>query len=271
MSGAGATTLWIAASARPVVAAITRVLAKTGWVTSLLFGALTHFTYFALAIVLVAASAGLPIPEDIPLIFSGYLCNRHYSPIKDLTRAAGFNEDGTRELVHRHIPHLEIMIFAGLVGVIAGDLMVFFIGRRGLTSNGMIARHLRKVLHTRRREKFQRHFARHGNWTVFLGRFLPGARSLTFALAGMSGMSPLRFLIIDGLGAFVSVPLFIFIGWRFAAHVAMVLSWLQHAKLILAPAIGAAAVIVGIILWVRHRRRRASEAPLVEVGRQGPG
>ena len=269
LSQATGRMIWIAISSHPAIKAASRLLAKTGWLSNFLFAALTHFTYLALVVVLIGASAGVPIPEDIPLIFCGYLCNRHYSPIRDLTRAAGFNEDGTREMVHRHIPHLEIMILAGLIGVIAGDLMVFSIGRRGLTSDGLIARHLRKVMHTQRRERFERHFARHGNLTVFFGRFLPGARSLTFAMAGMSGMPLRRFLIIDGLAAAISVPLFLFIGWRFAAHVAMVLAWIQHAKLVLLPALGV-IVLLGIAIYLVRRRNRRRTEIAEQLAMQGP-
>ena len=46
---------------------------------------LTRFTYVALSLVLIAAGCGVPIPEDVPLIFSGYLCNPTQSPIATIT------------------------------------------------------------------------------------------------------------------------------------------------------------------------------------------
>src|SRR5205814_5420902 len=102
--------------------------------------------------------------------------------------------------------------------VLIGDSIVFSIGRHGIEGPGAVAKHIRKIMHSKRREKVERHFAKHGNLTVFAGRFMPGFRSIVFAFAGLSKMSYPRFLLIDGLAASVSVPVFIYLGWRFAEH-----------------------------------------------------
>ena len=127
----------------------------------------------ALVLVLCAAGTGVPIPEDIPLIFSGYLCNEQFSPVHNVVAAITDEHEGAHEHAAnpaRHTPHVTIMIIAGMVGVLLGDSMIFTIGRRGIDSDGLVARHIRRVLHTKRRERVERHFARYGNWTVFVGR-----------------------------------------------------------------------------------------------------
>src|SRR2546430_1791193 len=99
---------------------------------------LTHFTYVALVLVLCAAGMGVPIPEDVPLIFSGYLCNPHYSPIHDIVVSIDENHDGTPDRLEyrrHHTPRVGIMIIAGMVGVLGGDSIVFLIGRRGIDSD----------------------------------------------------------------------------------------------------------------------------------------
>jgi membrane protein DedA with SNARE-associated domain len=228
-----------------------RVLAKS----SLVLVALTKFTYIALIAVLMIAGAGVPIPEDIPLIFSGYLCNKQESPIKDLTVMIDTNRDGVKDTASpRHIPDLRIMMLAGMVGVLAGDSIVFNIGRHGIESNNLVARHLRKVMHSKRREKVERHFAKHGNLTVFVGRFMPGFRSIVFAFAGLSKMSYVRFLLIDGIAAAVSVPLFIFIGWYFAPHINEVWKWADRVKHWALP-IGLFALALALTIYFARRRR----------------
>src|SRR5579862_5250740 len=45
---------------------------------------LAHFTYVALILILFATGMGVPLPEDIPLITSGYLCNKAESPLTQI-------------------------------------------------------------------------------------------------------------------------------------------------------------------------------------------
>jgi membrane protein DedA with SNARE-associated domain len=139
---------------------------------------------------------------------------------------------------------------------------VFSIGRRGIDSNNFVARHLRKVMHSKRREKVERHFARHGNLTIFVGRFMPGFRSIIFAFAGISRMGYFRFLLIDGMAAVLSVPLFVYLGYRFAAHIHELFNFVDRVKHILLPV----AIVIGIgaaaIYYVRRRRLAAAIEPI---------
>jgi membrane protein DedA with SNARE-associated domain len=218
-------------------------------------------TYFALILVLTIAGMGVPIPEDIPLIFSGYLCHPTASPIAQIPLIDP-EGDGTfipdPNHAPRKVPNVFLMIICGMTGVLMGDSIVFSIGRRGIDGNNFIARHLRKVLHSKRREKVEHHFAKHGNLTVFAGRFMPGFRSIVFAFAGMSKMTYLRFLLIDGLAALVSVPVFVLLGWYFAPQVRVFFARLEHIKHQLIPVVIVIGVGVALIVWLRKRRRVAA-------------
>jgi membrane protein DedA with SNARE-associated domain len=223
--------------------------------TSLLNTFLIHFTYLALIVLLVVAGTGVPLPEDIPLITAGYLCNKHESPIAK-ANLEDLNHDGTPDHRHRHVPNIELMMVAGMIGVLLGDSIVFSLGCKGLDADNFVARHLRKVMHSKRREKVARHFRTHGNLTVFAGRFMPGFRGIIFAFAGMSKMSYARFLTLDGLAAAISVPVFIMLGHYFADRINVVLHFIDHVKHIVLPV--AAVLIVGAIVLVRVRKRRAA-------------
>jgi membrane protein DedA with SNARE-associated domain len=242
---------------------LTSILAATPatkpslFMTGVMF-ALVQFTYFALIVILIIAGTGVPIPEDIPLILSGYMCNEKHSPITEINRMVDIDGDGIKETpIPRTVPHLYWMMVAGMVGVLAGDSIVFSIGRRGIDADNFVARHLRKVMHSKRRERVERHFAKHGNLTVFVGRFMPGARSIVFAFAGISRMSYLRFLLIDGMAALMSVPLFVFIGYYFADKLNLVFAKIEQIKHILLPILIVLA-IGGIALYIVRRRRIAS-------------
>jgi membrane protein DedA with SNARE-associated domain len=237
-----------------MVAAVHNPFSPIAWLNWFLI----HFTYVALVLLLLLAGTGVPLPEDIPLLTGGYLCSEHGPIAKaNLEDADG---DGHPDHRHQRVPDLYLMMVAGMIGVLAGDSIVFSIGRKGLDSKGVIARHLRKVMHSKRREKVERHFAHHGNLTIFAGRFLPGFRSLIFAFAGMSRMSYARFILIDGIAAAISVPVFIFAGYYFAAEFTGMLLFIHKVKHIVIPC---AVVLLGgavVLYYVRKRRALAAGA-----------
>jgi membrane protein DedA with SNARE-associated domain len=120
------------------------------------------------------------------------------------------------------------------------------------------------VLHSKRRERVEGHFARHGNLTVFAGRFAPGGRSLVFVFAGMSKMSYFRFLLIDGMAAMISVPLFIWLGHHFAQQISdNFIAYLDRQKKIVIP-IMLCVLAAGILIYI-VRRRRAHASSLENV------
>ncbi|HUO07085.1 MAG TPA: DedA family protein [Phycisphaerae bacterium] len=220
---------------------------------------LIHFTYVALVLVLVIASCGLPLPEDIPLITGGYLCSPHGAIAK--ANLEDLDNDGKPDHRRRQVPDLYLMMLAGMIGVLAGDSIVFSIGRRGIKSNNVVSRHLRKVMHSRRREKVERHFAKHGNLTVFAGRFLPGARSLIFAFAGLSRMSYVRFVLIDGLAAAISVPTFVYLGYHFASRLNVLFDFIASVKHIIIPCVLVLLAGAGLLYYLRRRRVMGAPTP----------
>ena len=219
---------------------------------------LIHFTYLALVAVLVAAGLGVPIPEDVPLAFSGYLCHEDVSPVKSVLMIDS-DGDGVADTLpagsEKRVPHLPIMILAGMIGVLSGDTIVFFIGRHGVSSNNFVARHIRKVLTTKRRERVEAHFRKHGALTVFAGRFMPGLRSPVFAMAGLSHMSLGRFLLVDGMAAAISVPVFVLLGYHFAHEIDGFFKFLDRVKLVALP-LFITALAVAIALYMLRRNRR---------------
>ena len=234
--------------------------------TSVLTAFLQHFTYFALVAILIAAGLGVPVPEDIPLITAGYLTNKQHSPIGMIDTDNDGRPDTVDATRQKRVPNMYLMIVAGMIGVLAGDSVVFYIGRQGIDSNNFVAKHLRKVLHSKRRARAERHFARHGHLTVFAGRFMPGFRSLVFAMAGMAKMSYPRFLAIDGMAAAISVPTFIILGHTLANHFPpeVIYAKVDAVKHIVGP-IMLVLTIGAISLYIVRRRRRKAEELAAEL------
>ncbi len=210
----------------------------------LLLNLLSKFTYFALAGMLIIAGCGVPIPEDMPLILSGYLCNSQWGPFH-----------GSRA----HLaPNIWIMSAVGLLAMLVGDSILYFIGRYGIDSKNIVAQHVRKALTPKRRKWIEEHFAKYGDATLFIGRFMPGVRAGIFAFCGVAGMSYLRFLIVDGLAGLISIPTLIWLGHWQAHHLTQFLLKVAEFKHWLYAAAGITAIIGGVI-FVIHRRRVAAK------------
>jgi len=166
----------------------------------LVSGYIEHFTYLGLFVVLLLCGMGLPMPEDIALLAGGFL-------------------------VHRGVTRYPITLAVALLGVVAGDNSLFFLGRRfgtglvryfGLNRPGSQAQ-------INRIRAFMR---RHGHRAIFYARFLAGLRALIYLTAGSFGVTPLRFLAYDLLGAIISVPIVVSIGYLFGGQLEVVIHYL---------------------------------------------
>ena len=186
---------------------------------------LGHFTYAAVFGLLVAGGLGVPVPEELVQLTSGYLARR-----------------GILSL-------LPTMVVAW-AGIVVGDYLLFRLGR----SHGpriLDSRHVARVLTPGRRAFIERHLASHSILTIVVARHASGLRLPVFALAGASGVRSATFLLADGLSALASVPLVVGAGWYFAGHVQELkqrVRWVEIALLL--------TVAAGAGIWVLLARRR---------------
>ena len=192
---------------------------------------LQRYTYPALLLLLSAAGLGVPISEDLVLLIAGALASHG---------------------VTRFVPTL----LAGYFGVILGDALIYHWGKK-LGPAAYEHRLVRKVISPERADKLRRHFARHGFWTVVVGRHTPGLRAPIFFLSGASGVSFGTFLLADMLSAAVTVPAVVTLGYLFGEHLDDIRRLLHEAHWIIG-----AAVLAGVAVWwlVRKRRQRREAA-----------
>ncbi len=190
---------------------------------------LEHFTYLGLFVVLMLCGLGMPIPEDIALLAGGYL-------------------------VHRGITRYPITLAVSLLGVVAGDNSLFLLGRHfgsGLVRYFGLERPRRKL----QIERIQEFMQRHGHRAIFYARFLAGLRALINLTAGSFGVKPGVFFIYDLLGAVISVPVVVTIGYLFGTQLEKIVRFLGgFERLIVVVAILSLGLYLTRRIWPARAR-----------------
>jgi membrane protein DedA with SNARE-associated domain len=206
-------------------------------------GLVAYLTVFG---VLVACGLGVPLPEDISLILGGYLA-------------------------HIGAVSLPVMMLVGFGGILVGDSMIFFAGRRIGTrvgnGNGKKTGFFARIVTPEKRAKVEGMFKVHGDKIVMIARFLPGVRAVTYFTAGSAGMSFWRFLFFDGLAALASAPLFVYLGFYFGGELELLTEKLKDGQIIVFGALALAAV--GYLLY-RHRRNQRLKAEALATASSAP-
>lgn len=197
------------------------------WIVS----SLDKFTYIGVALFLFVAGLGVPIPEDIPLIFGGAMAAQGKINV----------------WIHLAISMTFILI---------GDSCLYAIGRKiGGNPNG--TGFFSRLLTPQRRAKAEGYFERFGSWTVFFARFIAGVRGAIYLTSGVVGFPYWRFLLLDFIAALVSVPVWIYLGWVFGENWEQILDHAKEAQLYI---IGGLVLIFVIFFVVKRKRRRAAAA-----------
>ena len=204
------------------------------FLTQLLGNSQGLVAYLSVFAILVACGLGVPLPEDISLILGGFLA-------------------------HKGAAHLPMMMFVGFAGIVVGDSLIFFAGRRlgsnvGRKSTGFFAR----IVTPEKRAKVEGMFAKHGQKIVMIARFLPGVRAVTYFTAGSAGMRYWRFVLWDGIAALLSAPLFVYLGYRFGGELEMLTAKLKSGQVVVLSVL--AILGISAFLWNRRRTRLARKA-----------
>lgn len=138
------------------------------------------YRYLAMFGILLVSAMGVPIPEEPVLIASGL--------------AVGW---GQASFLWASV--------ACVLGIIAGDIFVYTMGRYCAHWFLKIPP-FRWVFPPHRQEKIRLLYEKHGNKTVFIGRFIPAVRFGVFVFAGQHKMHFGRFLALDIPGATIQGP-----------------------------------------------------------------
>jgi membrane protein DedA with SNARE-associated domain len=187
--------------------------------------------YPALLVILIVASLGVPIPEDVPLIVAGVLLR---------TNPTVASWHGT--------------LITAMIGIMSGDLVLYSLGRRW-GPDVVSHRFVRWMITPERFTRISRRFHVHGTWFCFFGRFLVGVRAGMCLTAGATRFPYWRFFIADFGGALLSIPLFVFLGYWFAGMIPTLMRDLGRAEAILW-GLGVVVAVILILMYRGRRRRR---------------
>ena len=165
-----------------------------------------HFTYAGLFVILSLCGLGLPMPEDVALLAGGFLA-------------------------HKGITRYPITMVVSLLGVIAGDNSLYFIGR-GVGANLLRYFGLKKSELTEDEaadnhvDRMAAFMHRHGHLAIFYARFFAGFRALVYLSAGSLGVPSSRFFLYDLAGAAISVPVVVTLGYVFGDQLEHVIRYI---------------------------------------------
>ena len=196
----------------------------------LLISIFSDYGYLAVFVMLLLCGFGLPIPEDITLVAGGIIAGLGYADV-------------------------HTMFAVCMAGVLIGDGIMFTLvhhfGQRILAFAPV-----RRLVTPQRFAQVQEKFVKYGNWVLFIARFLPGLRSPIFIVAGMSRrISIWRFILMDGLAASISVPVWVYLGDYGAYNRQWLLDMISRGQAGIYSLLGIGALII-IIIYIRHRRAK---------------
>jgi undecaprenyl-diphosphatase len=162
--------------------------------------------------------AGVIVPGSTLIILAGFLSSQGYLDIGDL-------------------------IWFSAIGAILGDGISYYLGTKGTSLFHNENRWLRAD-HLDRGKQF---FRKHGNKSVFLGRFIGPLRAIVPFIAGLSGMKKRKFLFWNIISAFLWSALHLLVGYFFGNAFTAIEVWSTRVGY----AIGAIAVFLALIYVIR--------------------
>jgi membrane protein DedA with SNARE-associated domain len=193
------------------------------------------YGYWAILLAVAIESTGIPFPGETALVVGAVYAATH------------------------HTLDIPLVIIAAAAGAILGDNLGYTIGRRG----GYPAlQRIAQLLHLdlNRLSYSERFFERHGDKTVFFGRFISILRTWVAFLAGLHRMPRRVFFMWNAAGGIVWATVYGTLGYVLGNNIPLL------ERILRALGIGGIVLLVAVVLaaigvwWYRRRR----EARMIE-------
>ncbi|MDG6997959.1 MAG: DedA family protein [Nitrososphaerota archaeon] len=187
--------------------------------------------YAGIFALMVMESATLPVPSEVVLPLAGFLV---YQGHMDFWIAVTVASVGS------------------IIGTLTDYSIGYYLGRAAIIRYGRIVRLNEGHLATS-----ERWFAKYGNITVLLARFVPLIRTLVAFPAGIAEMKLWKFVAYSAVGIIVWDAFLIYVGFLAGQNSTAIIDTLSRIFLPLGViALAISALIIAI--WIRRRKRKAS-------------
>jgi len=204
-----------------------------------LLSLISHHGYLILAVVCLSEAVGLPLPAALAILTAGAV-----TAYGDL--------------------HLYLVIGVGVLAMIFGDVVLYFMGRvSGWALLGFLCRLSANPETCILRSA--EYFYRRGKQTLLFAKFIPGINTMSPPLAGSMKMRLGDFLQFDALGAIFYVGAYAIAGYLFSDALRAITRGLRSAGF-------AAEVIIGLGLaayavyriWLYRKYRLLDVIPRIQ-------
>ena len=194
-------------------------------------GAVRSWGYNGIFVLMLLESSSLPIPSEVILPFAGYLA---------------------------FLGQLSfwIIVMLATVAGLAGSLIDYYIGLKGVQSLTQHKVFGRVLLSTNQLEVAEKWFKKNGALTVLVSRLIPGFRTTLSFPAGAARMSLSKFIAYTTAGCLLMNVILVYLGWFLGKN------WTQVAGvsryLIIVAVI---AIVIVVVVYVVKRRSKEAQAP----------
>lgn len=184
--------------------------------------------YFGVLLLMSLESACIPVPSEAIMPFAG----------AQITAPTGSFH-----------PNIWVLTLIGAAGNLLGSILAYWVGHTG--GRAFLDRYGKFVLIRKRDlDKSDAFFHKHGDWTVFFGRWLPIVRTFISLPAGIARMNFPKFCAFTFFGALPFCYLLAWLGTIFGRHLQTVTRWLHIADIPIT-----IALVALFALWLWHHLR----------------
>ncbi|MCX6748395.1 MAG: DedA family protein [Candidatus Pacearchaeota archaeon] len=163
-----------------------------------------RWSYLGIFFLTFLGNVGIPVPEEIIFISTGYLAANGY------------------------ISLLGAMLFS-IFAVSATNNMSYFAGR---WFGKPIFKFLKKVKGIHHVIEIAEHlFKKHGEKTLFFSRFVWNVRNITPLIAGATGMKWKKYMTYDFLAIIIHIPILVLLGFFFSSAVNRIFGLIEEGKI----------------------------------------
>jgi membrane protein DedA with SNARE-associated domain len=142
------------------------------------------------------------------------------------------------------------VIVCAFLGSFLGDQTYFYIGR----THG--EKFLAKRPHWKdKSEKVLSLLNTHQTWLILGARFMYGLRTVTPFLIGAAKISPVRFLILDAIGALAWAIVVAYLGYAFGYAFEAMIPQVKHYEVLIFTSIAGVGLAIWLIRQFTKRRR----------------